>query len=201
MSNITRRIDAKYLLVFWAICLITLSIFLPSVLTKFYIYMGMLIGYVQTKTQLLTLLGSDLSELIAGSYLSLRYKFGVPVTRHDGINILLANTLYFAIATTAFYVLVKRFGRATRPKTIALSALTSGILMFIIGISVLASNPNTLLRVLSNQPPVDYVVQAGDTCDRIASEYSVSVKSIVEINNLHDTCLLFTGQSIKIPFH
>jgi len=200
MSAITRRIEAKYLLVFWAICLIALSISLPSVLTKFYIYMGMLIGYVQSKTQLLTWLGSNLSELVAGSYLSLRYKFGSPVTRHDGINILLANTLYFAIATTAFYLLLKRFGKAPRAKTIALSALTTGLLMLVIGFSVLASNPNTLLQALSNQPPVEYVVQEGDTCDGIASEHSVSVESLVELNNLHD-CILFIGQSIKIPFH
>lgn len=49
-------------------------------------------------------------------------------------------------------------------------------------------------------PPLDYTVRGGDTCGGIAVAFSVSVQSIVVINNLPATCIISEGQVLKIPF-
>jgi LysM repeat protein len=53
---------------------------------------------------------------------------------------------------------------------------------------------------LTPQPPVDYTVQAGDSCGAIASLYNSSVPAIISLNGLNSTCTnLRIGQKIKIP--
>ncbi|MEO8356885.1 MAG: LysM peptidoglycan-binding domain-containing protein, partial [Chloroflexota bacterium] len=49
-------------------------------------------------------------------------------------------------------------------------------------------------------PPLDYTVRGGDTCGGIAVAFSVSVQSIVVINNLPAACIISEGQVLKIPF-
>jgi len=48
-------------------------------------------------------------------------------------------------------------------------------------------------------PPIDYVVQANDTCSGIALVFGVSVQSIIIENNLSSTCFLTPGTTLKIP--
>jgi len=48
-------------------------------------------------------------------------------------------------------------------------------------------------------PPIEYVVAEGDTCAVLAFFYNVSVRSIIELNNLGVECLLTVNQTILIP--
>ncbi|OGO18294.1 MAG: hypothetical protein A2Z14_03780 [Chloroflexi bacterium RBG_16_48_8] len=48
-------------------------------------------------------------------------------------------------------------------------------------------------------PPIEYVVAEGDTCVVLAFFYNVSVRSIIELNNLGVECLLPINQTILIP--
>ena len=48
-------------------------------------------------------------------------------------------------------------------------------------------------------PPLDYTVQANDTCAGIAASFGVSVQSIILENNLSANCDLFEGQALAIP--
>ncbi len=49
-------------------------------------------------------------------------------------------------------------------------------------------------------PPFEYTVRAGDTCGGIAVAFSVSVQSIVILNNLPTTCIISVGNVLKIPY-
>ena len=201
MKKVVYRIKPIHLLTLWGICLLTLSVSLPSVLTHFPIYMGMLLGYLQAKTHLLAWSGAKLGELLLGSYLSVRHQFGLASTSHDGIYILLAKALYFAILTTALYIWVSHSGKTTVAKTIIISSVATGILMIGVGVMVLTYNPKIRFQLWSKQASVEYVVQPGDTCDPIAFEYGISVESIVKANRLPYTCALTVGQTIEIPLH
>ena len=50
------------------------------------------------------------------------------------------------------------------------------------------------------EPPIEYTVQAGDSCGAIASLYSSSVGAIISLNSLNSTCTnLKIGQKILVP--
>ena len=71
------------------------------------------------------------------------------------------------------------------------------------GNSVLAYNPpaNDYIETLGfkHHQIVEYTVQAGDTFSFIASDYGVSVSSILWANNLSSSDILRPGQVLKIP--
>ncbi len=49
-------------------------------------------------------------------------------------------------------------------------------------------------------PPLEYTIQAGDTCSLVAVIYGVSVRSIADLNNLPPDCgVLSQGQTILVP--
>jgi LysM repeat protein len=48
-------------------------------------------------------------------------------------------------------------------------------------------------------PPIERVVVEGDTCVVLAYYYDISVRSIIELNNLGIECILPVGQTILIP--
>ena len=201
MSNILRRIESKHLLIFWIVCLVIFGIYSPSVLTNSNVYMGMLIGYMQAKTQVLVLLGSDIGKIILGSYLSLRYKFGLSSTSHDGVKILCVNALYFVTLATLLYIAAKRYGKFSQSKLIIISAITSGILIIAIGVSVLVLNSKILTQHLTDKTIIHYTVQEGDTCEKIAFDYNVSTENIAKWNNLSPGCnSIAVGQSLVISF-
>jgi LysM repeat protein/ribosomal protein L40E len=53
---------------------------------------------------------------------------------------------------------------------------------------------------LTPEPPIEYIVQNGDSCISIASLYSSSVSAIVSMNSLNSTCTdLQVGQTIRVP--
>lgn len=49
------------------------------------------------------------------------------------------------------------------------------------------------------RPPIRYTVVEGDTCGGIAFFFDVSVRSVIELNNLGTQCLLTVGQEILLP--
>jgi LysM repeat protein len=49
------------------------------------------------------------------------------------------------------------------------------------------------------EPPIDYTVVSLDTCGSLAYAFDVSVRSILELNNLGADCLLSVGTVLKIP--
>jgi LysM repeat protein/ribosomal protein L40E len=49
-------------------------------------------------------------------------------------------------------------------------------------------------------PPFDYTVRAGDTCLIIASQFKISVQSIIIQNQLSAQCFVSEGQVLKIPY-
>jgi LysM repeat protein len=58
----------------------------------------------------------------------------------------------------------------------------------------------TDIPTLTPQPPFDYTVKSGDTCGGIAAAFTVSVQSIVVLNNLPASCIISVGQTLKIPY-
>lgn len=201
MSNMIRRIESKHLLAFWLICLGVFYLYSPSIISNSNIYMGMLIGYIHTKTQLLPLLSPNLADTIFSAYVSLRDDYRQLGPNHNGIQILAINTIYFAAAATVLYMLIKRFVKFSQPKTVAISALTSAALMLTIGFNVIAVNSNPVTTNIQLVPvghPRPYTVKKGDTCEKIARDYNVSVKSIVQMNALAPSCLIYPDQNLYI---
>jgi LysM repeat protein len=50
------------------------------------------------------------------------------------------------------------------------------------------------------EPPIEYKVQAGDSCGAIAGLYNSSVAAIISLNGLNSTCTnLAVGSTIKVP--
>lgn len=58
----------------------------------------------------------------------------------------------------------------------------------------------TIAASPTERPPQEYVIAEGDTCGGIAFFFDVSVRSIVELNNLGTSCVLSIGQSLLIPY-
>jgi LysM repeat protein/ribosomal protein L40E len=60
--------------------------------------------------------------------------------------------------------------------------------------------PPTAIPTETPLPPFDYTVRSGDTCGGIAVTFGVSVQSIIVLNNLATTCIISSGQVLKIPY-
>lgn len=58
----------------------------------------------------------------------------------------------------------------------------------------------TAVPTATPRPPLSYTVVEGDTCGGIAFFFDVSVRSIIELNNLGTLCLLTVGQEILVPY-
>lgn len=48
------------------------------------------------------------------------------------------------------------------------------------------------------QGPIKYTVQEGDSCENIATQFGVSVQSIIQVNNLSSSCELVVGSDVLI---
>jgi LysM repeat protein len=62
-----------------------------------------------------------------------------------------------------------------------------------------ASPTSTPVPTITPLPPIEYTVNANDTCLGLAAFYQVSVASIIELNKLSTQCLLSVGQKLLIP--
>lgn len=57
------------------------------------------------------------------------------------------------------------------------------------------------MPTITEQPPFEYTVKAGDTCGGIAFAFNVSTQAIIVLNNLSSQCTdLVVGQVLKVPF-
>jgi LysM repeat protein len=63
-----------------------------------------------------------------------------------------------------------------------------------------ASFTPTIISSPTERPPQEYIVAVGDTCGGIAFFFDVSVRSIVEFNNLGTACILSIGQKLLVPY-
>ena len=62
-----------------------------------------------------------------------------------------------------------------------------------------ATPTTTQVPTATPLPPVRYTVVEGDTCGGIAFFFDVSIRSMIEINNLGTDCLLSVGLEILVP--
>ena len=60
--------------------------------------------------------------------------------------------------------------------------------------------PPTALPTQTPLPPFDYTVREGDSCLLIATNFGVSVQSIIVQNQLSAQCFVSVGQGLKIPY-
>lgn len=72
------------------------------------------------------------------------------------------------------------------PATAATAAMKEGI-------------DRTLSSILSPDPDVPYVIQAGDTLSDIANKTGTTVEALVEENDIKDKNRIFTGEELSIP--
>jgi LysM repeat protein len=192
-----QHIKSQHLLVFCLVCLVAIGIYSPFAIANGNIYMGMLIGYIQAKTNILSSLNSDFGERMVRSYLSLRYEHGISSTNHDGITILAINASYFATLTTLIYILIKRIGYFSHLKAVTISLLITGTIIILVGANTLASAPN--LPVSFDKTNPYHMVRQGDTCEKIAFNYNVSTESLIKRNKLSASCDLSVGDLLVIP--
>ena len=77
-------------------------------------------------------------------------------------------------------------------------ALSILILVLSIAVAILFVIGPALKK--NEQPALEYRVQAGDTCAKIAVTFSVSIKSIIESNHLKSDCSnIYAGQVLFVP--
>jgi LysM repeat protein len=48
-------------------------------------------------------------------------------------------------------------------------------------------------------PPLEYTIEAGDTCGGIAQKFGVSLNELLALNGIGENCLIRAGDTVKIP--
>lgn len=69
--------------------------------------------------------------------------------------------------------------------------------------ATLTPTPLTPSPTATSQPsptPSTYFVKSGDSCSEIAAIFGISVRSIIELNNLDSSCSLSPDQALLIPY-
>ncbi len=103
--------------------------------------------------------------------------------------------VFLVIGAGALYFTLQGMHQIQPPTAVPSPTITS---------TLTATPTDTLIPTdtptLTPQPPIDYVVQSGDSCGAIASLYNSSVAAIISLNGLNSTCTnLAIGQTIKVP--
>ena len=92
------------------------------------------------------------------------------------------------------YAVAEAYGTTPEKIIEANSWLNGGVLMTgktLIIPNAQQSGNNPLIR--------EYTVKDGDTCGVIATNFGVSIRSLIDLNQLSAECFISVGQSIKIP--
>jgi LysM repeat protein len=102
---------------------------------------------------------------------------------------------FLVIGAAALYFTLQGTHQIQAPTTVPSPTLTS---------TPTSTPTETLIPTetptLTPEPPIEYTVQAGDSCGAIASLYNSSVAAIISLNSLNSTCTnLAIGQKIKVP--
>ena len=86
-------------------------------------------------------------------------------------------------------------GQLTEPTAVGTATETATITP-----TITLTLPPTAIPTETPLPPFEYTVRTGDTCGGIAVAFSVSVQSIVILNNLPTSCIISVGTVLKIPY-
>jgi LysM repeat protein/ribosomal protein L40E len=101
-----------------------------------------------------------------------------------------------AIGAVAIFFTLKTTGQVTEPTPIP--SPTSSPTASATATETLIPSP---MPTITEQPPFEYTVKAGDTCGGIAIAFNVSTQTIIVLNNLSSKCTdLVVGQTLKVPF-
>lgn len=104
--------------------------------------------------------------------------------------------LLIAIGAVAIFFTLKTTGQVTEPTPIPTDTLTPTISPT--PTETLIPSP---IPTFTIQPPFDYTIKSGDTCNGIAYTFGVSAQAIIVLNNLSSQCTdLVVGRTLKIPF-
>jgi len=198
LSNFVYMINSKRLLVLFGGSSLVASLFYPPILTFSPIYMGMLVGYLSTKLEILF----SLLDLLLGyptqmAYFSLVYDFNFLMGHHYGLTILGINMVYVMILAVSIYSLLRRIGKPASWKTFFGSSLLAAMTLYLVGSVVLLHQPTKIEKETSTAMK-GYSVKAGDTCFAIASEYHTSVDRIIQINGLTSECVISVGHHLLL---
>lgn len=103
--------------------------------------------------------------------------------------------LLLGLGAVLVYFILQSTGRVAKPEPTATITITPTLTL-----SPSPSASPTFGPTPTSEPPIEYVVKAGDYCSNIASLYHVSVQSIVDLNNLPPDCgTLYENQKLMIP--
>jgi LysM repeat protein/ribosomal protein L40E len=104
--------------------------------------------------------------------------------------------LFIAVGAVVVFFSLRASGQVVPPTEIPSPTLT---------VTVSPTATETMIPspipTITIQPPFDYTIASGDTCNGIAFAFGVSPQSIIVLNNLSSQCTnLVVGQVLKIPF-
>lgn len=145
MSTVAHHLNLRPLFGLWKICVFVVCLLLLSVFTRFHIYAGMLIGYVETRLQIPSLLSLVPGSQTTMSYLSLRYDFPFPSPQYHGLTILAINAAYWIVLTILVYSLSMGNQKTTSRITVFVSPLLAGTVIYLVGTAVLYLNSTNIL--------------------------------------------------------
>ncbi len=106
---------------------------------------------------------------------------------------MLALAIFVGLGAVMVFFALRSTGRVVEPTPTSSPTPTSTATL-----TPTPMTPTPTATPLPSPTPLTYVVTAGDTCIGIAARYSVSVQSIVLLNNL-DCNSLVVGSSLLIP--
>ena len=138
-------ISSKWLLFLFGGSFLVPGLFYPQILTFSPIYMGLFVGYLSTKLEILSLLDLIFGFRMQMSYLSLVYDFNFLLAHHSGLTILGINTVYWLILAVSTYDLLRRIVKPVSWKTIFVTSLLAVMALYLIGSVVIYLNFENVL--------------------------------------------------------
>jgi LysM repeat protein len=161
-----------------------------------------------TKTKICPICGTRLSEsatrcLVCGSQLEAKAdvkSHGLNVRRLPEMKLSLPLALgLLALIITLGVVVVLLALKTNQPETtVPVSESTATLTPTVTLTSTITPTP-TLQPTFTPLPPLEYSVVSGDVCSSIAAIFGVSVKSIINENNLNANCDINPGDKLMIP--
>lgn len=103
--------------------------------------------------------------------------------------------IFLVVGAVALYFTLNLTGFVQKPTEVPTITVTSTI----------TNTPTETLMpsetpTLTLEPPIDYIIQSGDTCYSIAAFFNVSANVIILNNSLNTNCTdLVVGNTIKVP--
>lgn len=103
--------------------------------------------------------------------------------------------VFLVVGALALYFTLNLTGFVQKPTTVPTTTETPTITTTPTDTLIPTETPTFTL-----EPPIDYVIQSGDTCYSIAAFFNVSANVIILNNGLNTNCTdLVTGNTLKVP--